>query len=282
MVTKSYRELHVPTLHKQWMGILAIGTFFAVNIGFNNISLLTIPLSLNQVIRAGIPVVAAVGSIFIESKVPTGKEFIALFIIVSGVAIAVWEGSESTGSVIGIVLCVLGTISNGLMMSSIGRLMSEKLDVLRLTFYTAPLTTIVLIPFYYSLEHEKYEQYQANSSNGYIGLLFLGCVNALLYNIIHSLVIKITSAVTTTVIGEMKIVLILALSALILGESDIWTLKMLVGCTTAILGFVMYSHARLSQPPQHAQPVIKGIPELQPLLTAESGAKVGAGNKHAR
>ena len=49
------------------------------------------------------------------------------------------------------------------------------------------------------------------------GLLFLGCVNALAYNLIHSLVIKVTSAVTTTVIGEMKIVLILVLSAVMLG-----------------------------------------------------------------
>jgi hypothetical protein len=39
---------------------------------------------------------------------------------------------------------------------------------------------------------------------------------------IHSLVIKITSAVTTTVIGEMKIVLILELSALMLGKFEVW------------------------------------------------------------
>ena len=52
------------------------------------------------------------------------------------------------------------------------------------------------------------------------GLLFLGCINALAYNLIHSLVIKITSAVTTTVIGEMKIVLILVLSAVVLGEGE--------------------------------------------------------------
>lgn len=67
-------------------------------------------------------------------------------------------------------------------------------------------------------------------------LLLLGCMNALAYNIAHSLVIKVTSSVTTTVLGEMKIVLILLLSAIVLGESDIWTVRMMVGCTTAILG----------------------------------------------
>jgi solute carrier family 35 protein E4 len=51
-----------------------------------------------------------------------------------------------------------------------------------------------------------------------MGLLLMGCVNALVYNLVHTLVIKITSSVTTTVIGEMKIILILVLSAVILGE----------------------------------------------------------------
>ena len=55
------------------------------------------------------------------------------------------------------------------MMSSIGKLMSEKVDVLRLTFYTAPLTCVVLLPFYFSLEDREYRQYQAVSSSGYIG-----------------------------------------------------------------------------------------------------------------
>lgn len=55
------------------------------------------------------------------------------------------------------------------MMSSIGKLMSEKLDVLRLTFYTAPLTCIVLLPFYFSMEDKGFREYQAVSSSGYIG-----------------------------------------------------------------------------------------------------------------
>ncbi len=58
--------------------------------------------------RAGIPVVAAIGSVFIESKTPTRKEFLSLFIVVFGVAIAVWEGSDSKASITGIILCVLG------------------------------------------------------------------------------------------------------------------------------------------------------------------------------
>lgn len=44
-------EAHRRTLHQQWPGILCIGSFMALNIALNNISLLDISLSLNQIIR---------------------------------------------------------------------------------------------------------------------------------------------------------------------------------------------------------------------------------------
>ena len=101
-----------------------------------------------------------------------------MIILASGVAVAVWEGSGSKASFNGIMLCLIGeyfgrilhttlailhavyglltpcrsfrsgTICNGLMMTSSGKLMSEKVDVLRLTFYTAPICCFVLVPFY--------------------------------------------------------------------------------------------------------------------------------------
>lgn len=262
MMMKSFRDLHAPTLQKQLFGVMTISTLFAMNVGLNNASLVSIPLSLNQVIRASIPIVAAVGSIFIEGKSPTLQEFSCLTVLFLGVAVAVWEGSSSTASFWGIVICILGTISNGLMMSSIGKLLSERVDVLRLTFYTAPITIIMLLPFYYSFESKAFSEYQAKHSMNYLGLLLLGCINALVYNLVHSYVIKITSAVTTTVIGEMKIILILVLSSIMLGESSMWTLQMLVGCSLAILGFCWYSHVKLAAAAVGYQPIIKGVPEL--------------------
>jgi hypothetical protein len=48
---KTSLETHVRTLQKQWKGIVYIGSFMALNIALNNLSLLDISLSLNQVIR---------------------------------------------------------------------------------------------------------------------------------------------------------------------------------------------------------------------------------------
>ena len=46
-------EAHKAKLRQQWRGLAAIGAFLATGISLNNISLVYISLSLNQVIRCG-------------------------------------------------------------------------------------------------------------------------------------------------------------------------------------------------------------------------------------
>ena len=51
------------------------------------------------------------------------------------------------------------------------------------------------------------------------GIILVGSINALSYNVVHYLMIQMTSAVTTTVLGEVKIIGLLLLSVLLLGRS---------------------------------------------------------------
>ena len=55
--------------------------------------------------------------------------------------------------------------------------------------------------------------------------ILAGGAIAVLYNIVHSLVIQRTSAVTTPVIGMIKVVAIIILSALILGERNVLSVR---------------------------------------------------------
>lgn len=55
MLAGAYRPLHLPSINKQWLGLLGVGLFFGANMGLNNASMLTISLSLNQVIRCDPP-----------------------------------------------------------------------------------------------------------------------------------------------------------------------------------------------------------------------------------
>lgn len=51
MLLPSYRAQHRPTIERSWGPLLGLGVLFAANVGANNASLLTLSLSLNQMIR---------------------------------------------------------------------------------------------------------------------------------------------------------------------------------------------------------------------------------------
>lgn len=239
-------DTHVKTLQKQWKGVLYIGSFMALNIALNNISLLDISLSLNQVIRSSIPVITCILAIFVEGKMPSEKEATSLVVLTIGVMIAVWQGTIS-GKPHAILFCIIGTVCNGAMMTFSGKLLSEKLDVVRLTFYTAPVSLLCLAPFMAWRELAAFKIYLADNFGNVLGIMLLSSINAVTYNLVHSLMIKRSSAVTTTVLGEIKIVGLLILSALILDEGKEFTSKMLLGCVLAMLGFIMYSQTKIEK-----------------------------------
>lgn len=57
--------------------------------------------------RAAMPVVTAAVAVFVERKVPSRAEVIALLLLVSGVIISVFEG-QASGSRYGITLSITG------------------------------------------------------------------------------------------------------------------------------------------------------------------------------
>ena len=101
--------------------------------------------------RSSIPVFTCLMAIFVEAKTPSSGEAASLALLTAGVMLSVWEG-QLAGSSGAIMLCITGTVSNAAMMSMTGRLLSEKVDVLRLTFYTAPVSCLLLVPVFLSRE----------------------------------------------------------------------------------------------------------------------------------
>jgi hypothetical protein len=89
----------------------------------------------------------ALVAVVIERQIPSPGEAAGLLVLTGGVMLAVYEGTE-VGSPWAVVCCFLGTISNAAMMSTSGRLLTERIDVLRLTFYTAPVSLAALLPLY--------------------------------------------------------------------------------------------------------------------------------------
>eukprot|EP00884_Botryococcus_braunii_P008683 jgi/Botrbrau1/17816/Bobra.0127s0061.1 len=272
MLSEKMRQKHEETLEKQWKGIVAIGLYMALNISLNNSSLVDMTLSLNQIIRASIPVFTCVLAVVVENKVPTKGEAVSLIVLTLGVMIAVWEGTVQ-GSPRAILLCIGGTISNAAMMTTSGKVLSERVDALRLTFYTAPVSLLALLPAFYLREYEAFSlNYLPAHRWETLSIVGVTSVIALAYNVVHSLMIQQTSAVTTTVLGEAKIVGLMFLSYVLLGEKKSFTTNMTVGCITAMVGFFLYSHFKLEAARHAALSKVVGEVQLEdssPLLKTQ-------------
>ena len=77
----------------------------------------------------------------------------------------------------------------------------------------------------------RFTLYWTENSTGVMLVLVCSSTVALLYNLVHSLMIHKTSAVTTTVLGEVKIIGLLVLSALLLGKVyQVLSFKLPVSC----------------------------------------------------
>ena len=228
-------------------GIACIGVFLALNISLNNASLVGMSLVLNQVVRSGIPVVTAVLAVFVERKVPTLPRAVGLVPICLGVVISIYEGSKMEGTFFALVLCVAGMLSNALMMTVSGRVMEEKIDAIQLACFTAPVSLAVLVYHFGVYEYAALVEHVRREPRSSAVVLLGTSVMALGYNIVHYQVIRATSAVTTTVLGNVKIVLIVFLSGFFFSETSSWSPRMIVGAAVTLVGFVVYSWAGLEE-----------------------------------
>lgn len=106
---------------------------------------MSISLSLNQIIRSGIPVFTALLGVVIEKKVPSRMEMMGIVVLTAGVVTSLYEGSAVDGSWHGIAICLASTLCGAAMLSFTGAVLNrtEKLDAVRLNFYCAPVSVVV-------------------------------------------------------------------------------------------------------------------------------------------
>lgn len=119
-------------------------------------------------------------------------------------------------------------------------------------------------------------EYYAGHRADVWGIAVSTSVIALSYNLVHVAMIKRTTAVTTTVLGEIKVVGIMLLSASLLGERQLINPRMLFGCALAMAGFCLYSQDKIAAMRRSASP-----PKLISLEIDASSAENGTAARGA-
>jgi len=245
MMREDYVSRHATVLSNDWKGIATIAVMNGFQIACNNASLTVMELSMNQVIRASIPVLVAILAVCIEGKVPSKGEVGCLVVISMGVMLAVWEASRN--AMLGTVLTLLSTVMQSVQMSLSGKVMSGrsgKLDSFQMTFYTGPVAFVTLAPFAFATEYTVLAESLSSRPGATIGFLFGSCCVAVVYNVVLFQSVRTLSSVGTAILGNVKIVMLLFLSSILLGEIGGWSANQYLGCLLTFVAAGVYSYIK--------------------------------------
>ncbi len=255
---EGYRGTHAANWRKEWKALLFIGAVNGPQIALNNASLVSIELSLNQVIRAGIPVCVACFAFCLERRVPTEIGASYLLLVTLSVMCVMFTGKEH-GELFGIGMCLTSVLMQSAQMSLSGKLMSGKLDSFQLNFYTGPIAFCVLIVMEFFMQQETAGLYRfyLHKPMATLGIMGGGCCLALMYNVVLMQSVRTFSSVGTAVLGNFRTVLLIFASAVLLGELKDWGATRYIGCVNTFVGAAAYGlHPKL-----FGTPVSRSLPQ---------------------
>lgn len=202
--------------------ICGIALFFAMSIGFNNSCLKYLALSMQQIIRSALPAVMALVTFLIEGKTFSKEKIATLVMLVSGVMLSVLGDIEGT-EMLGVLLCLGSVAGTALQYVYVSVCMTgeEKLKGFDMLLYTGIPTMVVLFPAMVATEEPgKLSDWADDHSWGKAFVyILIGQALAISYNLTTFFFIRTMSATYLTVCGVFKVVLVIAFSVIVLGDT---------------------------------------------------------------
>ena len=254
----------------------AHGVITALNIGLNNWSLVMLSITINQLIKSVVPLPTAALSILLERKSYSWHVYASMLVLVLGTALAS-TAPNAEANLPGVLLC-LGSVLCAAAWTVVSALLmqrgAEKLDSVSLIFVSSPTSILCLVVLsailesrglagYFRgdgvrvdgdehvdahhdggpgrwLEHSAAHAAESSSPHN-IGLLYLlgGGLLGFSYDLIHNQFLKMTSAVTMAIMGNTKLVVLIAISMLTLEKPP--NIMAILGVLVALGGVFWYT-----------------------------------------
>lgn len=142
-----------------------------------------------------------------------------------------------------LVLLSIGLQSMILTLS--GKVMGgAKLDGFQMAFYMGPVGFIVLLPFAIRSEGGLFLAALGEEPITSLAFLLGGSVMAVAYNVVVFQSSHTLSSVGTALLANLKIVVLVALSAILLGEMSSWSSRQIFGMLVAFAGTGYFSYLK--------------------------------------
>ena len=217
-----------------------ISIYFCFNIILNNASLMTISISTNQIIRASIPFIMLLSELLMHKKIPSLLICISMIPIVFGVIIAVYH--DPNLHLIGCCMVFLASILVVFWTIESSNLMKNKtFDSIGLLYYMSPISFIMLTYVSTGIEYCTFRHNIIENPEIYILVIGIQCILSLLYNFIHYSMVCYLLPLTSTVLGNIKTILIVVIDILFLNETKP-NIQNVTGIILTLLGSIFYSY----------------------------------------
>lgn len=255
------------------------GVFTALNIGFNNWSLVFISLSINQLLRSIVPLPTAALSTIFEKKRFNWQVWGSMAVVCIGAMLASYGSGDA--NIVGILIC-LGSVFSGAAWTVVSGMLlqmgEEPLDSLSILFCSSPTCILTTLVFALALESSSLVDWFQDDSRPNVGAMFAlylltGGTLGFCYDLIHQQFIKVTSSMSMGIAGNAKMVLLIIISMIFFEHPP--TLLSIIGIIVGLLGCFWYSAYKLADAAKpKAKPVgiaekSAGVSEKTPLQTAE-------------
>ena len=272
LLHRGYYDAHAATLGKVLKSVAILGVLNGLQVAANNASLTRIELSLNQVLRAFGPLCVAVIATCVEGKFTSAQETVWLLVIALGVSMTVYkEAQRDESSLVGAGLVLSSILMQSGILSVSSKLMGGvKLDGLQMAFYSGPFGAAILFPMALAAGEGAEIVRTLRAEPGVVTTFLLGSsILAVAYNVVVFQSSHTLSSVGTSVLANVKIVLLFALSALTLGEMANWGAREYAGCILTFGGSGAYSWLRMRK-----AEAAKQAQKVHQELEAEASAKL--------
>ncbi|KAG8465129.1 hypothetical protein KFE25_012492 [Diacronema lutheri] len=249
--TGHYGQRHTSVMSSRRVvrDVAVVGVLHGLQIALNNASLVHLELSMNQVVRAMLPVVIAPFAMCIEGKAPDARQAVALVFVSVGVAIALFDRHSMGGSPLGVGLVVLSLVMLAAQMSFASKMLQGlRLDSVQMTFYTGPVAFVALVPFALVLgEAHAAVRLTAERPALCAYILLGGSAVAVLYNMIVYHTLRLFSSVGAAVVGNAKVVVLILVAHLVLGEVSNWSRMQVFGSALTLGSAFAYAYLKTSR-----------------------------------
>jgi len=228
-----------------WRTLTALGLIHALDVGLENLSLVYINITMNQVIKSTMPAFTILLSWWFEGKTYGLRLILATAMTVVGAVMLVYNNPQvADDGIVGVIAASVSTICASIATILIGLLLQREKMNASLIAASSSLPGVLLLlvvvgtfefPALTAMKHVKW-----NETYVTLCVIFI-TVMALLYNLSRYYLVKFTEAHYSVIAGSVKVAVIVFLSMLVFGDHYDFTARNYVGAILALVGFVAYS-----------------------------------------